>query len=143
MKDYFTKRLEIKLEECNFDYRTNMRTMVRQDCTTRTISKLLNLPYKEVLKNQFELGLKYEVGRINWDVITDDILMAAGYKKRVLLDQCVGQFMYEHKTGKYAIKAGGHICAYIDGTWYDSAYDLECPDAFLLEKVRAVYYYLP
>ena len=89
----------------------------RMDCTTRTISRLLNIPYYDILKLQFKIAYEYGLLYPNYDDITKDILTSYVYKRVLMVTthQSVAQFMYEHKEGRYAIAAGKHILAYING----------------------------
>lgn len=54
----------------------------RRDCTTRTIARLLNIPYQDVLKKQLELALEYEQVHANYYKITADILSEYGYEMK-------------------------------------------------------------
>ena len=91
------------------------------DCTTRTISRLLNIPYDDVLKLQFKIAYEYGILHPNYDDITKDILTSYGYKRVLMVatHQSVAQFMYEHKEGRYAIAGAKHILTCINGVWYD------------------------
>ena len=51
------------------------------DCTTRTISRLLNMSYDDVLKLQFKITYEYGLLYPNCDDTTKDILTSYGYKR--------------------------------------------------------------
>ena len=139
---FIVDALGIKLRHNNFDYKTKLPKR-RMDCSTRTISRLLNIPYDDVLKLQFKIAYNYGMLHPNYDDITRDILTSYGYKRISIAatHQSVAQFMYEHKEGRYAIAAAKHILAYINGTWYDDNQNLIAPDLYIVQKVAYVYEY--
>ena len=115
----------------------------RMDCTTRTISRLLNIPYYDILKLQFKIAYEYGLLYPNYDDITKDILTSYGYKRVLMVatHQSIAQFMYEHKEGRYAIAGAKHILAYINGVWYDDNQNLIAPDLYIVQKVAYAYEY--
>lgn len=72
--------LGIKLRLYKIDYKYIEGPKCRRDCTTRTIARLLNIPYQDVLKKQLELALEYEQIHANYYKITTDILSEYGYE---------------------------------------------------------------
>lgn len=136
--------LGIKLRLYKIDYKYLEGPKCRRDCTTRTITRLLNIPYQDVLKKQLELALEYEQVHANYYKITIDILSEYGYEMKRIKSKdryiSVGEFMATHKKGRYAISANGHIVAYINGTWYDDKDNFRGPDYFLVQKVGAIFY---
>ena len=139
---FIVDALGIKLRHNNFDYKTKLPKR-RMDCSTRTISRLLNMSYDDVLKLQFKITYEYGILYPNYDNTTKDILTSYGYKRipMVTTHQSIAQFMYEHKEGRYAIAAGRHILAYINGVWYDDNQNLIAPDLYIVQKVAYVYEY--
>ena len=113
------------------------------DCTTRTISRLLNIPYYDILKLQFKIAYEYGILYPNYDDTTKDILTSYGYKRVLMVatHQSVAQFIYEHKEGKYAIAGAKHILAYINGVWYDDNQNLIALDLYIVQKVAYAYEY--
>lgn len=136
--------LGIKLRLYKIDYKYLEGPKLKKDCTTRTIARLLNIPYQDVLKKQLELALEYEQVHANYYKITMDILSEYGYEMKRIKSKdryiSVGEFMATHKKGRYAISANRHIVAYINGTWYDDKYNFRCPDYFFVQKVGAIFY---
>lgn len=136
--------LGIKVQVYNIDYKCLEGSKMRNDCTTRTITRLLNIPYQEVLKKQLELAIKYEQVHANYYKIVADILSEHGYEMKRIPHKdryiSVGEFMATHKKGRYAISANGHIAAYINGVWYDDQNSLRQPDFFLVQIVRDIFY---
>lgn len=137
---FIADMLGIKLRNYNIKYKQKIPGP-RKDCTTRALSRLLNIEYYDVLKMQ--LSEAYNIGTVhaNYEKVTENILSNAGYITiKVNRRQSVAQFMYEHKTGRYAIVAGGHIVAYINGTWYDDELNFNNVNAFLGCNIYKVYY---
>ena len=131
--------LGIKLRHNNIKYKYGKENK-RMDCTTRAISRVLNLPYDDVQKMQFELGLKYNYMPNYIPIIEMILINYYGYTEIKAKRTYVGKFMYEHKTGRYVISAAGHMIAYINGTWYDNDHCLKYPDEFLVKRINKVYY---
>lgn len=130
--------LGIKLCVREVEYSKVLKTERRQDCSTRTLSTILGISYQEALKKQLLLAVEYEMPYGNYIEITEEILKSNGFNriKIGLIDHIsVAEFMCTHKTGKYAIIAGGHMIAYIDGTWYDNEYNFDKVDLFLTKYV--------
>lgn len=94
---------------------------LRNDSTTKALSKVLNLPYYQVLDKQYKVAQKY--GYLpTYIKVTKEILRQNDYKatKFHTIDEIsIAEFLYNHKKGKYIIVGGNHIFAYIDGVWYD------------------------
>lgn len=136
--------LGIKLRLYKIDYKYLEGPKCRRDCTTRTIARLLNIPYQDVLKKQLELALEYEQVHANYYKITMDILSEYGYEMKRIKSKdryiSVGEFMATHKKGRYAISANKHIVAYINGIWYDDKDNFRCADYFLVQRVDAIFY---
>lgn len=113
----------------------------RKDCSTRTLSKLLDINYYEILKMQLNKALDYGTIHANYLPIVEDILKEYNYYRLYIEENkiTVGEFMYTNKHGKYAICSNGHIIAYIDGIWYDNESMLKYSDQFILSNIYRVY----
>ena len=72
-------------------------------------------------------------------LVTEEILSHYNYSRKEICDQKVFQFMYEHKTGRYAIFTKTHVCAYVNGIWYDNEFCFNGLEHFLYEKILFVY----
>lgn len=140
---FICNALGIKLKEFKINYKY-LKCANRQDCSTRTITRLINIPYQDVLRKQLELAVKYEQVHANYLKIAKEILFDYGYEmKRILLNEryiSVGEFMATHKKGRYGIVAGNHMIAYINGIWYDNKSNLRRADNFLIEKIGVIFY---
>jgi len=110
----------------------------RQDCTTRAMSTVLDIPFIEVLKKQLSLAIEFEQTHSGYIKISEKILKEYGFNRmKISLSEhiSVGEFMYKRKTGKYVIVAGGHMIAYMDGVWYDNEGCFSKADTFLVQYV--------
>ena len=116
--------------------------VARRDCTTRAISTVLNVPFKEVLQKQLLIAVEYEMPLAGYIEISEKILKMNGFNKMKinLTDHIsVAEFMCKHKKGKFVIVAAGHMLAYIDGVWYDNKDNFHKIDLFLAQYVAFAY----
>ena len=135
--------LGIKIKKFNIKYidngKTNPDVSHRFDCTTRSLSRVLNIPYYDILKMQLERAIEYSIPRANYLKITEDILKEYGYSKIKVKKQTAAQFMYEHKEGRYVIFVESHAFAYINGTWYDNDHCFAGINNFLTARILCAY----
>lgn len=135
---FICNALGIKLCVREVEYTKVLKTERRLDCTTRTLSTILDISFKEALKKQLLLAVEYETPHGNYIEITEEILKSHGFNRikiGVVDHISVAEFMCTHKTGKYVIIADGHMIAYIDGTWYDNKDNFNKVDLFLTKYV--------
>lgn len=94
---------------------------LRNDSTTKALSKVLDMPYYQVLDKQYKIAQKY--GYLpNYIKVTKELLRQNNYKETKFhpVDEIsIAEFLYNHKKGKHVIVGGNHIFAYIDGVMYD------------------------
>ena len=94
----------------------------RNDCSTRAMSKVLNLPYEKIFDRQCELAKIYYVC-YNHMLVLDNIMVEHGYIYKELPEECEQSllaFMMTHLKGHYMLISEDHAVAYIDGTIYDN-----------------------
>lgn len=103
---FICNTLGIKLCVREVDYSKAPKTVRILDCTTRTLSTLLGISFKEALNKQILFTLEHEMPYGNCIEITEEILKSYGYNKikiNVIDHISVAEFMCTHKTGKYVI----------------------------------------
>ena len=116
--------------------------VTRRDCTTRALSTVLNIPFKEVLQKQLLFAVEYEMPLAGYIEISEKILKHYGFNKMKInmIDHIsVAEFMYKHKKGKFIIVAAGHMIAYMNGVWYDNEVNFHKIDMFLAQYVAFAY----
>ena len=135
---FYTNLLDIKICEENLNP-LNLQGGVN-DCTIRSLSKVLNKPYKEIYHELARLG-EEQCRMYNSTNLIKEFLKDYNYKSSTFDYRIsVGQFMYQNKKGKFIISTKNHMCAYIDGVWYDNEYCLKNPDLFVLDTIKIVFY---
>lgn len=88
-----------------------------EDCSVRTISSLENIPWNSAYKKLSNFARKRGLMMDSVEAVEE--YLDTFYDRIPIKEKTVGQFVKNHKTGKYAITMSNHITALIDGTNYD------------------------
>lgn len=141
--NYICNQLGIKLK--TFDphplrKEANVYTGDSEDCIVRSITKIMNVEYKDVYDSLFERSRKLYITSITYNKIIVEELKEKYhyeiYKPRKY--ETLGEFMHKHKTGRFIILLDDHSIAYINGTWYDSDDVLKYADLLLTREISFI-----
>lgn len=105
-------------------YNANPEGKMVGDCVVRAISMIQRLPWDEVYYGICSEGaIEHNMPSAN--EVWGKYLKRCGFRRRALPDTCpecytVRDFCYEHPYGEYILATGTHVCAVIDGDYYDT-----------------------
>jgi len=113
-------------------------------CSTVALTKVTGLSFNDVYELQSKMGKEKHVLFNSAKHVIIPILKEYGYTKlKIPQRTTVGEFMYNHKEGKYIIFADKHVEYYMNGSRYiapinsDVIMDL---DSWLFDRVMIVYH---
>lgn len=143
-KKFYMNLLGIKYKKAtgcgDYTYSSNL-------CSTVALSKATGVKFDDMYDMQVKYGKENHVLMNASRTVIDTILKEYGYQKYTKVEvpstMTVGEFMYNHKEGKYVILTGSHMEFYMNGTRYlepiniSQIIDL---DSWLFEKIAIVWY---
>ena len=94
------------------------------DCTVRALTKALDISWEKA----------YTMLAVNGFILSDvpsanhvfnATMRQNGFKRYIIPDSCpicftTADFAEEHPKGTYVLAFGDHVCAVVDGDWFDS-----------------------
>jgi len=141
--NFILRALKIKVEIVEVDYKSSLAedNAGGGDCTTRAISKALNMPYYDAMDLQMEKCKKYGFLLPNHRFITEEILEENGFTRMKLpiFNISVAEFLCIYNTGIYVILTKNHAFIYEEGIYYDHKYNLKNADDIISDKIMFVY----
>ena len=108
------------------------------DCTVRSISKALNIPWETAYLDLAMEG--FDGGDMpSSNAIVDSYLRSKGFRKYALPNDCpdcytFSDFAGEHFKGTYVVCSGTHMACIKDGTLWDSWDSSECTPIYFYER---------
>jgi len=111
----------------------NPNMLDTDDCTARAVSCLENISWSDAYKKLSNFARKNGLMMNNVESI--EAYLDSFYDRVPIQEQTVGEFIDNHRIGKYAITMPNHITALVDGINYDTfdSSQKEIWDAWLIE----------
>ena len=106
----------------------NPRKITTNDCVTRAITLVSELPYEVVSKKLWLTADLYECDRLCKFCYSNFIKNVLNYNETNCDRLTVGEFADKHPKGSYLVRIQGHLTCIIDGVIYDiwDCRDEEC-----------------
>ena len=108
------------------------------DCTVRSISKALNIPWETAYIDLVSEG--YELGDMpSSNSVVNSYLRKNGFRKYTLSNECPDcynfiDFAGEHFKGTYIVCTGTHMACIKDNVLYDSWNSSDCIPIYYYQK---------
>lgn len=90
----------------------NPNNLNTEDCSIRAISSLENISWSDAYKKLSNFARKR--GLMISSVVSIEKYLDSFYDRVPIVEKTVGEFIKNHRTGKYAITMPGHITALIE-----------------------------
>lgn len=144
-ESFYAKMLDIRLDVFQpnpyspSNPNNELKLIDRKDCVVRSICKLTGKKWDEVYCEY--LHLAYDL-KAMWhsNYVTAKYLERIGFRRCEYVGRCtIGEFMYNHKEGRYLVANKDHIVCYMDGVIYDSCGCLNYVDSFITSKLNVYF----
>lgn len=99
-------------------YNANPNLLDTDDCTVRAISCLENISWSEAYKKLCNFARKN--GLMMNNISSIEAYLDNFYDRVPIIEETVGEFIDNHKIGRYAITMPNHITALVEGINYDT-----------------------